>query len=93
MSSKRISFNDKLLSGFINQGELENYNQSIASAEKMLSERSGPGNDFLGWLDLPRTISSSMVDSIVTKASEIREKADILICVGMGDHILAHVLQ
>ncbi|HON09305.1 MAG TPA: glucose-6-phosphate isomerase [Chitinispirillaceae bacterium] len=88
MSSKRISFSDKLLSGFINQEELENYNQSIASAEKMLSERSGPGNDFLGWLDLPWTISSSMVDSIVSRASEIREKADILICIGIGGSYL-----
>ena len=61
---------------------------SIAAAEEMLVRRSGPGNDFLGWLDLPRSVTSESVDSINSKAEEIRSKADVLICIGIGGSYL-----
>ena len=67
---------------------MESYNQSIASAEKLLSDRNGPGNDFLGWLDLPKIMNKSIIQAIQEKATQIREKADVLICVGIGGSYL-----
>lgn len=88
MSNARISYNDSFLKNAITAHEMESYNQSIASAEKLLSDRNGPGNDFLGWLDLPKIMNKSIIQAIQEKATQIREKADVLICVGIGGSYL-----
>jgi glucose-6-phosphate isomerase len=86
--AQKISYNDSFLKDIIAPSELEGYNDSIASAEKMLQSKSGPGNDFLGWLDLPKALKPEVISSIKEKAEEIRKKADILICVGIGGSYL-----
>lgn len=88
MAQPKISYNDRFLKDIVTQSELDGYNESIFAAEKMLSAKSGPGNDFLGWLDLPRTIKPAIIDSIKDKSQEIRSKADVLICVGIGGSYL-----
>ncbi|HEX3019388.1 MAG TPA: glucose-6-phosphate isomerase [Chitinispirillaceae bacterium] len=88
MSNIKISYNDLFLKNTVSANEIESYNQSIASAEKMLADRNGPGNDFLGWLDLPRVMNRSVIESIKEKAQQIRSKADVLICVGIGGSYL-----
>ncbi|MCL2184081.1 MAG: glucose-6-phosphate isomerase [Chitinispirillia bacterium] len=85
---QHIWYNDKFMSGFINPGELECYNPSVAQAEKMLTSKSGPGNDFLGWLDLPKRTGKDLLGAIGGKAQEIRSKADVLICIGIGGSYL-----
>jgi len=85
---QNIWYNDKFMAGFINSGELECYNPSVAEAEKMLMSKSGPGNDFLGWLDLPKKAGRDAIAAINDKAQEIRSKADVLICIGIGGSYL-----
>jgi len=88
MSAQRINYNDSFLKGIISSGELEAYNESIASAEKMLNNKTGLGSDFLGWLNLPKTLGADVISSIKAKADEIRKKADVLVCVGIGGSYL-----
>jgi glucose-6-phosphate isomerase len=88
MSTARISYNDRFLKDIISPDEIALYNNSLATAEKMLAQRNGPGNDFLGWLDLPRSTKKGAIDAINEKAQEIRSKADILICIGIGGSYL-----
>jgi glucose-6-phosphate isomerase len=88
MSVQKISYNDRFIRDLIPPGELEMYNASIADAEKMLAAKNGPGNDFLGWLDLPKTMNKEKIASIQSVADEIRGKADILICIGIGGSYL-----
>jgi glucose-6-phosphate isomerase len=88
MSTQNIHYNDKFMAGFMAGGELESYNPSVAQAEKQLASKSGPGNDFLGWLDLPAKTSRDLVKSIADKAQEIRSKADVLISIGIGGSYL-----
>lgn len=88
MPTQKIIYNDRFLKDIITQNELDGYNESVASAEKMLTNKSGAGSDFLGWLDLPKTLKPAVVESIKTKAEEIRSKADVLICVGIGGSYL-----
>ena len=85
---KNIKYNDKFLSGFLSSGEIESYNPAVAEAEKLLMSKSGPGNDFLGWLDLPKKTGKDTISAINDKAQEIRSKADVLICVGIGGSYL-----
>lgn len=88
MPIQKISYNDRFLKDIITQNELDGYNEAVASAEKMLANKSGAGSDFLGWLDLPKTLKPAVVESIKAKAEEIRGKADVLICVGIGGSYL-----
>ncbi|MBN1129432.1 MAG: glucose-6-phosphate isomerase [Chitinispirillaceae bacterium] len=88
MTIKRISFDDRLLSPLVTKSEMEAYNPALAVAEKMLQVKSGPGNEFLGWLDLPTKTSKTLTESIMAKAAEVREKAEVLICIGIGGSYL-----
>ncbi|MFP4013331.1 MAG: glucose-6-phosphate isomerase [Chitinispirillaceae bacterium] len=85
---QNIWYNDSFMSDFLSSEEIIRYNPSVAQAEKMLRDRSGPGNDFLGWLDLPKSTGKETLTAISEKAQEIRSKADVLICVGIGGSYL-----
>lgn len=47
-----VTLNAKYLEPFVKQGELEAIFPQVQAAHHTIHERSGPGNDFLGWLDL-----------------------------------------
>lgn len=53
-----------------------------------LKHKTGKGNDFLGWVDLPDTISINELKRIEHVADEIRKKIDILVVVGIGGSYL-----
>lgn len=92
MSTQNISYNDKFLSAFLSPSELESYNPAVAQAEKALVSKTGLGNDFLGWLDLPAKTSRDLVKSIADKANEVRDKIKdkdgVLISIGIGGSYL-----
>lgn len=88
MSVKKISYNDGFIRDLIPLSELALYNASIADAEKALAAKNGPGNDFLGWLDLPKTMTSDKIAAIKSVADQVRSKADFLICIGIGGSYL-----
>jgi glucose-6-phosphate isomerase len=88
MPHQRITLDTRLLDGIITQSDIDAYAPALAASEKMLADRNGPGKEFLGWLDLPTKTPKKLLDSITTKASELREKADVLICVGIGGSYL-----
>jgi glucose-6-phosphate isomerase len=88
MPHKMVVFDDRLIGDIVTEAEFEAYNPALAVAEKMLAIKSGPGNDFLGWLDLPTKTSRSLIEAIAEKAREIRNKADVLICIGIGGSYL-----
>ncbi|MGA2505873.1 MAG: glucose-6-phosphate isomerase [Chitinispirillaceae bacterium] len=88
MPHKRINFDDRLLDGIVTPAEIDAYTPALAAAEKMLAEKSGPGSDFTGWLDLPTRTTKKTVDAINATAKELRDKADVLICIGIGGSYL-----
>jgi len=88
MAQQRLTYDDRFLKETIADDEYNLYNRSLADAEKMLAEKTGPGNDFLGWLGLPQKADSDEINSIIKKAEEIRDKADVLLCIGIGGSYL-----
>ena len=88
MSQQNIRYNSSLLDNLIGGDELRQYNDAVASAETMLQKKNGPGADFLGWLNLPAEIDPATVKSINETAAAVRDKADILICIGIGGSYL-----
>ncbi len=60
----------------------------VAAAHQTLSDRNGPGNDFLGWLDLPVTEPTDEMIRIQAAAQRIRESSDVFVVIGIGGSYL-----
>lgn len=68
--------------------ELQPLKEKIERAHRMLLDGNGPGNDFLGWIELPAFLTEEALRPIHEKASEFREKSQIFVCIGIGGSYL-----
>ena len=62
--------------------------QEVAAAHNTLTEGTGAGNDFLGWLNLPTTEETEEMKRIQKSADWIRENSDIFVVIGIGGSYL-----
>ncbi|MBQ3161722.1 MAG: glucose-6-phosphate isomerase [Oscillospiraceae bacterium] len=83
-----ISLNTKYLQNFIAPHEMESVKASVELAAKTLAERSGAGNDFLGWVDLPTNYDKEEFARIKAAAEKIKKNSDVLIVIGIGGSYL-----
>lgn len=67
---------------------LESYKDTVASIHEMIHNKTGAGNDFLGWLTLPEDHDKEEVKAIKEKAAQLREKTDVLLVCGIGGSYL-----
>ena len=70
------------------QATIDSLHTEAAGALKTLDTASGAGNDFLGWVNLPSTISSDLLDEINTTAAHLRNECDTVVCIGIGGSYL-----
>jgi glucose-6-phosphate isomerase len=73
---------------FVDDEEFDGAISESLSAFDTLTARSGKGNDFLGWLDLPVKGDKEELDSIMNIAKEWRKKAEVVVVVGIGGSYL-----
>lgn len=83
-----LKLNDKYLKKFIAQHEYESISPMVALADKMLREKTGPGNKFLGWLDLPQNYDKEEFERIKIAARKIQKDCDAFIVIGIGGSYL-----
>ena len=57
-------------------------------ANALLHSKKGAGNDFLGWVNLPSSIDAAQIEAIRTQAAKLREKAEVIVCIGIGGSYL-----
>ena len=62
--------------------------KEVFAAHKTLTEKTGEGNDFLGWLDLPVTEPTEEMKRIMAAAKQIRSDSDVCVVVGIGGSYL-----
>ena len=62
--------------------------QEIFNAHQTLTEGTGEGNDFLGWLDLPTETETDEIRRIRAAAKQIRETSDVFVVIGIGGSYL-----
>ena len=62
--------------------------KEVFDAHMTLSERNGPGNDFLGWLDLPVREATEEIKRIQKAAEKIRNESEVCVVVGIGGSYL-----
>ncbi|MGB4985446.1 MAG: glucose-6-phosphate isomerase [Erysipelotrichaceae bacterium] len=73
--------------GYLNN-ELVNYVDDVKKLHQELHNKTGLGNDFLGWLDWAANYDKEEFAQIQEKAAQIREDADILLVCGIGGSYL-----
>jgi glucose-6-phosphate isomerase len=72
----------------IGQHEITYLKEQIGKAHEMLHEKTGAGNDFLGWVDYPKKYDQEEFERIKKAATKIRENSQVLIVVGIGGSYL-----
>ena len=83
-----IKLEDKYLSSFVSEHELDAIAPAVKTAHQQLVDRNGPGNDFLGWLDLPVDYDKDEFARIKKAAEKIRKESQVLIVIGIGGSYL-----
>ena len=83
-----LKLNKSYLSGFLGADELTGIAGQTEAAAAVLHEKSGLGNDFLGWLTLPTDYDKEEFARIQAAAEKIQKTADILIVIGIGGSYL-----
>ncbi len=83
-----LKFSHEHLSGFLTDDELLIMQEELNLSHDMLVNKTGKGNDFLGWVDLPEQIEEALLSSIEEDARCIRGIAEIFVVIGIGGSYL-----
>jgi len=83
-----ITLDAKYLDGFVRSHELDAIRPQVAAAHEQLHSGSGLGNDFLGWLDLPKNYDKEEFARIKEAAARIRKDTDVFVVIGIGGSYL-----
>ena len=83
-----ISLNTDYLRQFVNDTELNGIHAEILCAKKTLISGTGRGNDFLGWLDLPKDLSSEIINNIKSDVQRLRNRCRLFVVIGIGGSYL-----
>ncbi len=67
---------------------MDSYKEQVASIHDMIHNKTGLGNDFLGWVDLPVAYDKEEVKAIQEKVNELKDEIDVLLVCGIGGSYL-----
>jgi len=83
-----LKLNERYLKEFVSESELKNIQDEVVKAHNTLTNGTGAGKDFLGWLDLPVNYDKEEFSRIIAAAEKIKKKCDILVVIGIGGSYL-----
>ncbi len=82
------TINDKHLKGFISDEEYQAIAPQIKAAHELLHNKTGLGNDFTGWVDLPVDYDKDEFERIKKAAAKIKKNTDVFVVIGIGGSYL-----
>ncbi len=83
-----VSFNYSYATDFIRENDLKGLEKQVSAAHEMVNNKTGLGNDFLGWVTLPFDYDKEEFTRIKKAAEKIRNDTDILVVIGIGGSYL-----
>ncbi|WP_179234545.1 glucose-6-phosphate isomerase [Heyndrickxia coagulans] len=83
-----IQFDYSKALAFFNEHEITYLSEPIRLAHKLLHEKTGVGNDFTGWLTLPKDYDKEEFARIQKAAAKIQNDSDVLLVIGIGGSYL-----
>ena len=84
----KVIFDYSKTSTFVKDYEMENMRGLVEQAKETLVGRTGAGNDFLGWIDLPVDYDKDEFDRIKKAADKIKNDSEVLVVIGIGGSYL-----
>lgn len=85
---KNISVDITKAAQFLKPGAVEAYESQVKAAQEALENGTCPGNDFLGWLHLPTSITPEFLSEIQNTANTLRDKCEVIVVAGIGGSYL-----
>ena len=85
---KNISVDITKAAQFLKPGAVEAYESQVKAAQEALENGTCPGNDFLGWLHLPTSITPEFLSEIQNTANTLRDKCKVIVVAGIGGSYL-----
>ena len=85
---KSISLDFTKAASFLGEDAVEAYEPKAKAALEALENNTCPGNDFLGWLHLPSSITPDFLDEVQAVANTLREKCEVVVVAGIGGSYL-----
>ncbi|MEE3483236.1 MAG: glucose-6-phosphate isomerase [Bacteroidales bacterium] len=73
---------------FVSKQAVAAYDAKVKDCMEMLHKGTGLGNDFLGWLTLPSSITEKFMDEIIATAEDLRNRCDVVVVAGIGGSYL-----
>ncbi len=83
-----LKLNEQFLKGFVAEHEIDYLMPSAGMALKALKEKTGAGNDFLGWVDLPEAYDKEEFARVKIAAEKIKKNSEVLLVLGIGGSYL-----
>ncbi|MBP5153105.1 MAG: glucose-6-phosphate isomerase [Lachnospiraceae bacterium] len=84
----KVTFDYSKASSFIGSHEVDSMKRQAESAKELLVSKTGAGNDFLGWIDLPENYDKDEFSRIKKAAEKIKSDSDVLLVIGIGGSYL-----
>lgn len=85
---EKVTFDYGKASGFVSQEEVGYMTKLVEDARELLVSKTGAGNDFLGWLDLPVEYDKEEFARIKKAAERIQSDSEVLVVIGIGGSYL-----
>ncbi|MBR2638142.1 MAG: glucose-6-phosphate isomerase [Bacteroidaceae bacterium] len=85
---KNISLNIDKVTGFVTKEQIIALKPQVEAAQKALEEGTHPGNDFLGWLHLPSSITKEFLQELKSAADTLRQHCEVVVVAGIGGSYL-----
>ena len=84
----KVTFDYSKAASFIGENEVESMKKLALDAKEVLVKRTGAGNDFLGWIDLPVNYDKEEFARIKQAAAKIQSDSEVLVVIGIGGSYL-----
>lgn len=85
---ENIKLNIEKTLDFISKDKLASYESNVKACMETLEKGTGLGNDFLGWLHLPSSITKEHLDDLKATAQILRENCEVVVVAGIGGSYL-----
>ena len=86
--SRQVTFDYSKAGSFISEEEIGYMKKLTLDAKETLVSKTGAGNDFLGWIDLPVDYDKEEFARIKAAAKKIQSDSDVLLVIGIGGSYL-----
>ena len=86
--AKTVSFDFKNVAGMASAEDIAAIKEEVVAAKSTLVNKTGEGNDFLGWIDLPVDYDKEEFARIKKAAEKIQNDSDVLLVIGIGGSYL-----